>query len=455
MNALRSRWAIGGLAAALIAVAALLVVPGLFNSYGPWADDGADERVFQADPNTRQFSDEDAIAALQQRLEDNPDEFVSYLALASIYLQQVRETGDPSLYTKADGLLQRAAEIDPESGELLALQGQLALARHQFAGALEFGLKALATDSENAKYYGVVADAQIELGRYEDAVRSLQNMVDKRPDFASFSRVAYARELHGDPEGAIEALELAIGAGAPNAENVAWAYVQIGNLHLALNSPELAAKQFEMALAHQPDYPLALAGQARLQAAAGNLEEGADLYQKAFERAPLAEYAIALGDVYAAMGDDERARQQYDLVLAIDALARENGVDTELELALFLADHDIDLKESLERARSAYEARPSIHAADALAWTLYKTGAFDEAAAYAEEALRLGTREPLKLFHAGMIARAQGDSQRAEELLSQALMLDPHFSLLHEADAVAALDEVRAANDAALAAEAN
>jgi tetratricopeptide (TPR) repeat protein len=443
----------GGLAAGLVALAAVLVVPGLVSSYGPLADDGGPEQAVQADPNSRRFSDGDAEAALQQRLEANPDDFESHLALATLYLQKVRESGDPSLYTRADALLQTAAELQPESGPLFALQGQLALARHQFDDALALGLKALATDPTNATYHGVVADAQIELGRYEEAVQSLQNMVDYRPDFASYSRIAFARELYGDPEGALEALELAIGAGAPDPENVAWAYVQLGNLHLSLNSPAQAEKQFDAALTQYPDYPLALAGQARLEAAAGNLERAAELYQQAFERAPLAEHAIALGDVYAAMGDGDRAQQQYDLVLAIDALARENGVDTDLELALFLADHDINLQDSLARARAAYEQRPGIHAADVLAWTLYKTGAFEEAARYSEEALRLGTRDPLILFHAGMIAAAAGDSERAEAMLSQALGLNPHFSLLHEGAAVAALDEARAANDAAQAQE--
>ena len=131
------------------------------------------------------------------------------------------------------------------------------------------------------------------------------------------------------------------------------------------------------------------------------------------------------------MGDRKKAEGQYELVQSMDKLLRANGVNTDLEIALFYADHDMDLKTSLEKARAAYDARPSIHAADALAWTLYKTGNYKEAQKYSSEALKLGTRDPLKLFHAGMISKALGQKEQAREYLQQAIDLNPHFSLLY------------------------
>jgi tetratricopeptide (TPR) repeat protein len=97
----------------------------------------------------------------------------------------------------------------------------------------------------------------------------------------------------------------------------------------------------------------------------------------------------------------------------------------------------------LQKARSAYDARPSIHAADVLAWTLYKTGDYAEAQPYASEALKLGTRDPLKLFHVGMISKALGQKEQAQEYLQQAVDLNPNFSLLYGDTAAAALDELK------------
>ena len=54
--------------------------------------------------------------------------------------------------------------------------------------------------------YGPLVDAYVELGRYGAAERALQAMVDRKPEFAGFTRVSYLRELHGDLPGALAAL---------------------------------------------------------------------------------------------------------------------------------------------------------------------------------------------------------------------------------------------------------
>jgi hypothetical protein len=43
-----------------------------------------------------------------------------------------------------------------------------------------------------------------------------------------------------------------------------------------------------------------------------------------------------------------------------------------------------------------------------------------------------------------MIAKALGEKEQAREYLQQTLDLNPHFSLLHEDTAVAALEDLRA-----------
>jgi tetratricopeptide (TPR) repeat protein len=181
-----------------------------------------------------------------------------------------------------------------------------------------------------------------------------------------------------------------------------------------------------------------------VRAAQGRYDEAIALYTAATQRMPLPEYVIALGDIYARTGDTAQAARQYELVQAMDALLAANGVNTDLETALFFADHDLDLPASLTKARAAYAARPSVHAADVLAWTLYKTGSYAEAQRYSAEALRLGAQDSLKLFHAGMIAHAAGQPEQARDDLRRALMLNPHFSLRYEGLAAATLKELDA-----------
>ena len=436
----------GGLIAAIVvgAIAIGTAVPTILHYYGPWASDssasastgltvpGFGNRV-AADPN---------IEKLQKRVKDQPNDFVSEISLANAYLQKVREVGDPTYYTKAEGVLALAAKAQPGDGELFASQGILALGRHDFARALTLGKQALAIDNERARYYGVVSDAQIELGDYEGAINNLQEMVNRKPDFASFSRVAYARELTGDPEGAIEAMQTAIEAGSSVPENLAWAHVQIGNLQFNLGQYDAADKEYALALGQFANYATALGGQGQVAAARGDLDRAKDLYTQAFDRIPLSTFAIALGDIAAKQGDTATAQRQYGLVRSLDKLYTANGQNTDLELALFFADHKLSLDEALQRARAGYAARPSIHGADVLAWTLYQSGKPREAQQYATESLKLGSRDPLLLFHAGMIAKANGDAASAKEMLGFVAATNPRFSLLFADDAAAALKEL-------------
>src|SRR5205814_7237454 len=119
--------------------------------------------------------------------------------------------------------------------------------------------------------------------------------------------------------------------------------------------------------------------------------------------------------VLAAGGRQAEAEQQFALVRAEEALFAANGVDTDIELALFDADHGTAPEQTYRNALAAYERRPSVYAADTVAWAVYKAGHIDEASRYVSEARRLGTRDPRLAFHAGIIEAAAGDAEAARQ----------------------------------------
>jgi tetratricopeptide (TPR) repeat protein len=382
------------------------------------------------------------IETLQARLRQNPDDQRAYVLLSAVYLQKVREAGDPTYYGKTEEALRRALDLRPDDFAAMTQMGALALARHQFREALDWGEKARAISPGTAMIYGVIGDAQVELGQYGAALETFQTMVDLRPNLSSYSRASYMRELHGDVAGAIEAMQRAVQAGGPNAENTNWTRVQLG--HLYFNSGKLAEAeaQYNQALASYPGYVHAIAGLARVHAARGEYDEAIKLYTDATSRMPLPEYVIALGDVYEASGHSQKAQQQYDLVRVMERLYAANGVDTDLEMALFEANHGQgqQIDEALTLARRALEKRPTVYAKDVLAWTLFQDQQYAVAADMSRQALQLGTRDALLYFHAGMIALKLGDETQARDYLERALSINPHFSILYAEQAQRTLE---------------
>lgn len=387
---------------------------------------------------------ERAVEQAQRKLAARPAEPSAMAGLATAYLVRVRETGDPTFYGKADVLLGSAISADPNDADAVLAAGTLALTRHEFAPALTLGQQAVELTPYRPAAYGVLTDALVELGRYDEAVAAAQRMVDLRPDQTSFSRVSYLRELHGDLAGAIDGMRQAVAAGAPRSEATAWTEIQLGNLLFAQGDLAGAEATYRQAGLRIENYVPAMAGLARVRAAAGDLAGAAQLYERAVQAMPLAEYAIALGDVYAQRGDVDAARAQYDLVEAIDRLFAANGVRTDLELAVFHADRGGDLEAALAAVRAEYALRPSVPVTDALAWVEYRAGDLDAALAHSREALRLGTRDALILYHAGVIAQTSGDVVSARGLLVESSALNPRFSLLWADDLAARLHSLSA-----------
>ncbi len=426
--------------ACFVAIAAVISGTRLVTRSEPLDVPAAIERLFD------QRSDgERAVASAQARLYATPNDAKAMAGLASAYLFRVRETADPSYYAKAGQLLDRATAVAPDDADVAVTAGGLALSRHDFPAALHWAQIAARVAPARPVAYGVMTDALVELGRYDEAIASAQRMVDLRPDLASLSRISYLRELHGDLDGAIDAMRRAVQAGAPRTEATAWSEVQLGHLLFAKNDLNGAQEAYARSLQRVDNYVYGVAGEARVRAALGDLVGAAALYEDAARRLPTPDVIVALGDVYTRMGDAARAQQQYVLVTATQTLLAANGVRNDVDLALFDLDHGIGNSEALSAATTEYAVRPSTSVAVILAWAEYKNGETGAAIRHANEALRLGWHDPLTLYRAGVIADAAGDHARALSLLRASSDLNPHFSTLYEVDLAARLAHLEAA----------
>jgi len=128
----------------------------------------------------------DTIVSWQERLRLNPEDSRAYAELGLAFLQRVRETGEATLYNQAEQALAEALCREPQQFEALIGQGLLALARHDFSEALRWGKQARPVNPYSIRAYGLIFDAQIELGRYEAAAATMQTMLATRPELSVY-----------------------------------------------------------------------------------------------------------------------------------------------------------------------------------------------------------------------------------------------------------------------------
>ncbi len=384
------------------------------------------------------------IRFYQWRLSRDPDDYFNYERLGSAYTQKARETGDITYYELAEKALKRSLELESTHREAVAATTHLAavyLAEHRFREALTYAQKALAFGTGDRSQYAIMGDAWVELGDYEKAAEAYSKLSapeSRMPlaglDYLRESRLSNLRFLSGDPPGAAqlmrEAIQMASEARMP-AENVAWSQFQLGEDCFYMGDVARAEEAYQQSLATYPEYHRALAGLAKVRAAQGKYPESARLYERAINVIPLPTYAAALGDVYWKMGRADDSKKQYELVEFVGYLSAINQYVYNRELALFYADHDIKLEECVALAKKELEARQDIYTWDVRAWALYKNGRYQDAEAAARQALRMGTKDSLLLFHAGMIYKHLGDSPRAKDYLQRALALNPHFHVIY------------------------
>jgi tetratricopeptide (TPR) repeat protein len=382
------------------------------------------------------------IAQLQEALRAQPGDAQSYALLGNTYYERARETGDSSYYARAEAAFGSALDSDPSNGAAIAGQATLALARHQFGNGLKLARQAVGVARQTASPYFPLADAQIEVGRYEAAARTLNRLVRLKANLAAYARISYYRELHGDLRGALQAMQFAVSAGPGVGEGQAYVQSLLGKLLAEQGRYGAAERAYRAAVAIVPGYPAAIAGLADLEAGAGDFAPAIRRYRRVVERLPLPEYAVALCEVEEAAGRVSAAKRDCALVGAEAKLLRADGVNTDVDLALFEANHG-NAARAVTLGRRAWREAPSVRSADAYSWALHAAGRRADAARLSRQAMKLGSRDPSFLYHAGMIAHSAGRAGRARALLGALLRQAPRFSALYAPRARHALRELR------------
>jgi tetratricopeptide (TPR) repeat protein len=368
---------------------------------------------------------------------ENPGNIQSAIALATLYIQEARITGNHSYYDAAAlNYINEVLKSEPENFEALTLKSLVLLSQHHFDEALDMAYKAQKSGPYNAFVYGLLVDGNVEMGNYKEAVAQAEKMISLRPDIRSYARISYLREIHGDYSGAIEAMHRAVKAGGYGDEPTSWARIQLARLHENTGDLKSAEMHYTIALQQRPGYAYALAGLGHLALAAKDYTKAIAFYSKADLAVSDFSFKEQLGRAYLLIGD--RAMADKTLVQLINGLkshaqeskgedAGTHHVDLELAIAYLLTNK---FDKALQHALAEYKRRPkNIDVNETVAWVYYKKGAFEKALPYLEAARKTGCQNPALLCRAGLIYARNNQKEIAKKLLAEALINNPNIDL--------------------------
>ena len=374
-------------------------------------------------------------SSLLQSLKKNPSDVKSSLALVAIFIQEARVTGNYVYYDKAAmKYVNDVLKTDSANFDALTFKALIYLSQHHFADGLSIAEKARELNPYNAFIYGMVVDGNVEMGNYDSAVANSDRMVSIRPDLRSYSRISYLREIYGDYPGAIEAMKMALAAGAPGDEGTEWTRIQLGHLYENTGDLISAKMHYTIALNERPGYAYALAGLARIALSSKDYTAAISYYEQA--NAAVTDYSIKeeLAEAYRLSGQKEKAAELSKSVIesmSKDAQSSRNDenighyADRELAYA-YLKINDYD--KALGHALLEYGRRPdNIDVNETVAWVYYCKGEYAKALPYLKVALRTNSKNPTLLCHAGLIYEKLGEKNLAKDDLHTALQSNPNI----------------------------
>lgn len=372
-----------------------------------------------------------AIKGLEYKLRRNSRDTQSKLLLALAYMQEARVTGEHPYYYPA--ALQMVEEVIDQSNtrpeilyEATVAKAMIQLSLHQFEEALQTAHKAREMNDKRAALYGVLCDAHVELGNYEEAIKMADKMVSIRPDLKSYSRISYLREIHGDMPGAIEAMEMAARAGYPGLEQTAWTLVTLGELYEKTGDLQKAELQYRKAMADYPQYAFALGGLGRVEAKKKNDEEAIQYFTQAANILPEFSFQEELAQLYKRKGEERKAETSMLELLSGLKEDQEAGHVVDLELAKIYLELDRDHEKALQYAEKEYKRRPdNIDVCKTLAAIYYHKQEYGQAEVYFQKASRTSSQDASLLCLGGLLNFKQGNRAIGQDMLRKSFAIDP------------------------------
>lgn len=340
------------------------------------------------------------VSALSSRLIHDPQDAEALTELAHIYCIEARVTGEhgyyfPAVLNMLDQVLSQNNLNEKSLIEATTLKANVLLSQHRFHEGLIVAEKAHAMNPYSTQAFAALIDANVELGNYERAVELTDQMMNVRPGLEAYARASYLRELHGDLEGAIDAMRMAVEAGYPGYENTEWTRVALAELYEKTGDREMAERTYRISMQLRENNPFAQGGLARILTDKGQFAEAEAIFKSALEAVPEIGFQEDLFRLYKAWGKEQEANAAFTGIIEMIEDDAAHGHKVDLDYAKILVDLKGDVKNALPRVLSEYQDRPdNIEVNKVLAQIYAAEGKVELAKLHYEKAVRTGYTSP-------------------------------------------------------------
>ena len=391
-------WRVGAVAAL---VAVTVVIMGRTRGTASAAADAARFAVAFSERPDRDVQ----IRVWRQALNADSTSAIALGQLAALHLQRAREGGTYDDYVQAETYARRSlAKRTQRNANTAATLVSILMAEHRFMDARAVAESLVVREPDVPEYRAAPGEVAMELGDDVLAARMFRSVWADRGTLTIAARLSRWLEI---TDHVPEARRLLASARADvmsrrdvPRETKAWFALRVGDLELRAGRLRAADEAFRAGLVIEPGDPRLLAAMARLatvqQRPADVIRWGEAAIGVQLDPATLG----LVGDAYAARGDSAKSAE-YFRTLEV-AVSMQPGA-FHRAWSLYLLDHGLRVGEVLEKATAELSDRKDVYGWDLYAWALEKSGRRAEARAAMQQALRLGTPDPLLLQHAARI----------------------------------------------------
>ncbi len=318
----------------------------------------------------------------------------------------------PAMTQQASALLDRLVQAHPDRSDIRSAVARLYVGAGRYEEALVQLRAGAGVSAQDASIQLEIARTQVALSQFEDARRTLAELLLQKPNWLPAAALASWLDIERHENDAAVARMAALRKLQPNDPNVLAAE---GEILMAAGKPAAAAEAFAAALRLQPTAAIAM--KAYLARVAARLPEPTLPLQNYVDTHRYDTAARgALAQAYQQSGESQRAIVEYEKMLA------ETTASPLLLNNLAWLYSEAGDKRALATARQAVALAPNNPAvADTLGWILLGQGLIDEALPVLKSAAAGAPKDGEIRYHYALALAKSGARDEATRNVAEAL----------------------------------